>query len=142
MKFCSRCKKQKSLDEFNKLSKAKDGRQSYCRECSKHLGKTGYKDTCRRREAIAARRDKATDINRAWIAAYLSTHHCVDCGNDDPEVLEFDHIPGWGEKIGNLSNMINQGFALRTVQAEVAKCQVRCANCHRKITFRRFREAA
>ena len=76
---------------------------------------------------------------RAWIAAYLDEHPCVDCGESDPEVLEFDHVRG--VKTANVSAFIRGGYSLAKLQAEVALCEVRCANCHRRITRRRERES-
>lgn len=66
-----------------------------------------------------------------WIFDYLREHPCVDCGEADPVVLEFDHVRG--EKFATIARMA-QGFSLAKVRAEIAKCDVRCANCHRRKT--------
>ena len=63
----------------------------------------------------------------------------MDCGESDPEVLEFDHVRG--VKTANVSAFIRGGYSLAKLQAEVALCEVRCANCHRRITRRRERES-
>ncbi len=74
--------------------------------------------------------------NRAFIEAYLREHGCVDCGLIDPIVMEFDHVlPG---KIADLSTMVRDGSPLGKIRAEIAKCEVRCANCHRRKTAREF----
>ena len=65
---------------------------------------------------------------------YFSVHPCVDCGNTDIRVLDFDHV--YGEKGGNISRMI-QGSPWLAIEAEIAKCEVRCANCHRIKTIER-----
>jgi hypothetical protein len=75
---------------------------------------------------------------RAWIAEYLSAHPCVDCGETDIVVLEFDHVRGI--KVDDVSTLVTR-TGLTTVRAEIAKCEVRCANCHRRITYRRRLEA-
>ncbi len=67
---------------------------------------------------------------RKWINGYLSEHPCVDCGNSDIRVLEFDHVEP-EKKTFTISRKIADGVALITLQKEVAKCEVRCANCHR-----------
>lgn len=66
--------------------------------------------------------------NRAVIAGYLLTHPCVDCGLTDRRILTFDHVRG--EKKGNVSEMIRLGWGLKTIFEEIAKCEVRCFNCH------------
>lgn len=67
---------------------------------------------------------------REWLYQYLLQHPCVDCGEEDPVVLEFDHLHG---KEINISSAINN-WSIRRVQEEIDKCDVVCANCHRKRT--------
>lgn len=60
---------------------------------------------------------------------------CADCGYDKyPEALDFDHLPGV-EKLGNVAQMIN--YSMDKLMAEIAKCEVVCANCHRHRTRER-----
>lgn len=58
---------------------------------------------------------------------------CVDCGEMDPVVLDFDHIGG---KTFNVARMSGR-TSYEALRAEIAKCEIRCANCHRKMTARR-----
>jgi L-lysine 2,3-aminomutase len=67
-----------------------------------------------------------------WMLDYFSEHPCVDCGETDPVVLEFDHVRG--EKVAAISFMIPRGYPMAKILAEVDKCDVRCANCHRRKT--------
>jgi len=73
---------------------------------------------------------------RALVWAYLTEHPCVDCGNSDPRVLEFDHVRG--VKKYNVSEMQNQRHTVKALFEEIAKCDVRCANCHRIKTYYQF----
>ncbi len=74
--------------------------------------------------------------NRAFIEAYLLQHGCVDCALVDPIVMEFDHVlPG---KLAHVSTMVRDGSPIAKIQREIAKCVVRCANCHRRKTAREF----
>lgn len=71
---------------------------------------------------------------REWIRDYLREHPCVDCGETNPIVLEFDHVRG--KKEFNIGEATSKGRSLKRVQAEVEKCEVRCANCHRQKTYK------
>lgn len=71
---------------------------------------------------------------REWLHAYLLEHPCVDCGETNPIVLEFDHVRG--TKIFNVGEATSKGRSLKRVIAEVEKCEVRCANCHRRKTYK------
>ncbi len=53
---------------------------------------------------------------------------CADCGSSFPSVsMDFDHVRG--VKLFRVSAM--QGQAWDRVLAEIAKCDLVCANCHR-----------
>jgi hypothetical protein len=68
-----------------------------------------------------------------YLIEYFKGHPCVDCGEDDPVVLEFDHL---GEKLFDIGREIhNRGW--QSILDEIEKCEVVCANCHRRRTARR-----
>jgi hypothetical protein len=62
----------------------------------------------------------------------LRSRGCRDCGERDPAVLDFDHR---GDKAANVSTLAASASERRLL-AEVAKCDVRCGNCHRRRTLR------
>jgi hypothetical protein len=66
------------------------------------------------------------DAFQANKRTYFEEHPCVDCGNEDYRVLDFDHI---GKKEFNIAEMWTKPWA--EVLIEISKCVVRCANCHR-----------
>lgn len=72
-----------------------------------------------------------------WLVQYLSTHPCIDCGETDIVVLEFDHRDDI-TKVYNVGSMRRDAKSLAAVMREVGKCDVRCANCHRRRTATQF----
>ena len=66
---------------------------------------------------------------RARLVEYLRSHPCIDCGNTDVRVLEFDHR---GNKSFGIGNAVSSShLSWEKILVEIAKCDVRCANCHR-----------
>ena len=58
----------------------------------------------------------------------LKANPCLDCGKVlRPEAMDFDHVRG--DKVQSISSMWSWGRA--KVEAEIAKCELVCANCHR-----------
>lgn len=66
----------------------------------------------------------------------MKEHTCVDCGEKEIILLEFDHISGI--KINTISSMVRIGCSIKTIEEEISKCQVRCVGCHRKKTAKQF----
>lgn len=65
---------------------------------------------------------------REYIAEVKSNAVCVDCGGKFPPcVFHFDHVPERGPKLFNIANCDR---AIEDVKAEIAKCDIVCANCH------------
>ena len=123
----------KPLEAFNVMRRGSDGRQPRCRDCAKawYAANSAAHRANVRVRAIAWRAEMQRNL-----AAYLAEHHCVDCGESDIRVLDFDHNPGTDKK-AEIAKLVNQGVGWARVQAEIAKCRVRCANCHRRKTFER-----
>ena len=99
MKTCGRCKEDKPLSDFNFKNKQNNTYQSYCRDCSKSYLKAHYENNKPYYRQKARRwNDKNRVEVRDKLRSYLLENHCVDCGESDWVVLEFDHI--LGDKIG------------------------------------------
>jgi hypothetical protein len=82
-----------------------------------------------RKERIAlAKQQRVND--REWFRALKRTLVCLHCGEDDARCLDFHHRDP-STKLGVVSNMCVRGR--KAVLAEIEKCDVLCANCHRKI---------
>lgn len=137
LRVCARCHEAKVLHEFPLKNPAKGWYGSYCRPCGRERSKEHYEKNAAayvgraRRRAVVDRRH-----NREFVAEYLATHPCIDCGESDPVVLEFDHREP-GAKVDEVSRLIHNN-TLTAVQAEIEKCDVRCGNCHRIRTAHQF----
>ena len=94
-------------------------------------------DRCRTDPEYHERRKENT---RAWkfrhvaklreAIARAKDQPCVDCGTKfHPAAMDFDHVRG--EKKFNISKSATLGRSLKEIMEEIAKCEIRCANCHR-----------
>jgi hypothetical protein len=132
---CGRCGLQLPLELFNRL---RDGYQSWCRRCfTAYFRARGDLHRRQSRGAKAARQNAL----RAHVLEYLRREACVDCQEPDPVVLEFDHV---GQKSASISALVAHTATKSSLKAEIALCEVVCANCHRRRTARRagWRRAA
>ena len=131
MRRCGRCGELKTADEFAWRRKARGQRDNYCRPCRAAYKQEHYSLNRERYIEAAVLRRTALAAERAtFLVEYFASHPCVDCGESDPVVLEFDHL---GDKSFNIA----KGLRDRSWDAlidEIAKCEVVCANCHRRRT--------
>lgn len=135
-KRCSRCREVKPTSEFHRSRSSADGLQCYCRPCNIDVAKRFHADNAEHcRERISKRARRILDVNRRLLFDYLVAHPCVDCGEPDPVVLDFDHVAG--RKIANVSELVFRHKTWEVISAEIAKCEVVCANCHRRRTATR-----
>jgi hypothetical protein len=75
---------------------------------------------------------------RGLLFEYLSTKKCADCGENDPIVLDFDHRDP-SKKFKPISLMLSGHYSWESVLKEIKKCEIRCANCHRRKTYLQFK---
>ena len=65
------------------------------------------------------------------LVAELKSRPCPDCGGHfPPVVMDFDHVKG--NKRGIISRMTSAPMSGAKLLEEIAKCEVVCANCHRR----------
>jgi hypothetical protein len=107
---------------------------SYCRPCVRENSREHYAANKLSYLARTRRNKLQQRANRtSWIVSYLEGHPCVDCGETDPLVLEFDHSHDKKFDIGH--DYVWRPW--QDVLDEIAKCEVRCVNCHRRRTAER-----
>ncbi len=136
-KKCPKCRVVKKISEFNWRNRNQGIRQGRCIICTRETSKAHYKNNkVVYKERATEFSRKKRDDNRRKVVEYLKTHPCVDCGEKDPIVLHFDHIEGI--KRNSVSRLAAGAYSWETVEQEIFKCQVRCANCHMKKTAKQF----
>ena len=130
-KVCSNCGEEKDVEkDFSWRDKDRGIRQQRCKNCQSEMSKLHYKNNKRTyNERTRAGKTRAQAENKLRISLYLSIHPCIDCGQADIRLLEFDHVNG--QKLRGIAHLFSWGFNWNTIETEIAKCEVRCANCHR-----------
>lgn len=134
MKVCPKCTV--SREDFNRNRGRRDGLSVYCRPCTRGIDADFHKK--RSAASIVKKgilRRAAIKKIRAAILEYRQTHPCVDCGENDPIVLDFDHRIR-KDKQFSIANATSITVSIETLRAEMAKCDIRCANCHRRKTYK------
>lgn len=113
MKTCTSCGVEQPEEKF----KRRGGRQSHTRF-----------SMCNRCLYLRYTKPGAQKKTQA-VHDYKMSHGCADCGYaEHPAALEFDHRPG-EEKLFNVMEKVGC-YSMETIWAEIAKCDVVCANCH------------
>jgi hypothetical protein len=133
---CSKCKIDLPLERFGQSKNAR--KAAYCKACMSlycrhHYVQNKEAHNARRREAARRYRKR----NRAYVVEYLRTHPCVDCGEADPIVLEFDHVESESKEF-SIAELSRSDCSVLQLQREMNKCVVRCVHCHRRRTARQF----
>ena len=140
MKFCTKCRERKFLDEFSISKQTSDGYNYYCKKCvskktrdwySRKKHDEVYMET--RREFLRGR----AQANKVKAIEYMGGE-CLDCGGVfDPCVYDFHH-ENEETKEKNPSAFLGRS-TFEKAKPELDKCVLLCANCHR---LRHFKEAA
>jgi hypothetical protein len=130
LRRCGRCRNDLPVELFNRLG---GGHQWWCRSCFAAYFRA--RGDLHRDQSRAAKRTRHRAL-KAHVLHYLREHPCVDCGARDPVVLEFDHV---GDKVADVGRLVAAAASFKAVDAEIARCEVVCASCHKRRTARRAR---
>jgi len=144
MIICTKCKKSKPRNSFNKQKRSPTGINPQCRDCISEYRKERY--DARKAQGLepatakwqrdnkdklnAIRNNKRAQI-RDWLRGYKNVP-CADCGNKyPPTCMDFDHRDPSQKEFNLGSEAIREMYSLEKLQAEIDKCDIVCANCHR-----------
>lgn len=134
-KTCTKCAETKPFELFYADKRQSSGLRPDCKECQKKQSKVKYQNDTqfRQRKLLQAERYQKTfrREHTIRILTILKENGCIDCGEKDPVVLDFDHQR---DKVAGISRMVRNHTPWETIEAEIAKCVVRCSNCHRRKT--------
>jgi hypothetical protein len=134
MRRCGRFGQLKPVEEFAWRRKEKGQRHNYCRPCHAEYHRKHYLANRERYIAQAAKQKAQLRLERTrMLLEYFNSHACVDCGESDPVVLEFDHLRD--KSFAVTAKLVN--YRWERILEEIEKCEVVCANCHRRRTARR-----
>jgi len=125
------------LSEFGSNKSKFDGLSCYCKTCHAEKVRTHYATSAKYREQTKRRAKKLTNKRLILIYQHLLTHPCVDCGETDVMVLDFDHINPKNKSCG-VTELARKHASWKIIEQEIKKCVVRCANCHRRRTAKQF----
>lgn len=132
-KICSKCKEELSVDLFSANKTRKDGLSYTCKACQRTYQKNHYKkNVSQYTESNKKHRNSRRKVFYEW----MKSKSCVDCGNSDIRVLEFDHI-NREDKSFNISTKVSE-LSFETLMKEIEKCEIVCANCHKIRTAGQF----
>ncbi len=139
------CKTSKPLEEMGKRATTSDGYENICKACARTRAKEYYRRNRGKRVAQLTKSTRERRERRSeWLKKLKTSTPCKDCGKlYHYSQLDFDHRAGV-EKHASLKRHRNMGFwnfvrqqGWQTVQDEIAKCDIVCANCHRLRTWLR-----
>jgi hypothetical protein len=124
----------KPIENFAWRRRERGQRDTFCRPCRSAYGKEHYAaNRPRYIEQARIQKERLMLERTAYLIEYFQSHPCVECGEADPIVLEFDHLRDKSFAIG--PELAKRSW--RAILDEIEKCEVVCANCHRRRTAHR-----
>ncbi len=134
-KTCKLCGERKILSpgNFHRQKSSKDGYQARCKSCNQASVLKWQAEN--REQYLAAQRAK-TRKQREELIEFKENNPCTDCGIYLPfYAMNFDHLPGTDKRydVSRLATSHASGL----LSAELSKCELVCASCHRIRTYLR-----
>lgn len=133
LRRCGRCGNVKPLAAFAWRRTARGQYHNMCRPChSAHHREHYLANKQRYVDQARARKDDLRRERTEYLLHYFESHPCTDCGERDPVVLEFDHLDAEAKAFTIGQALSDRNW--RSILDEIEKCEVVCANCHRRRT--------
>lgn len=131
---CDRCKQRRPLSDYKRpLGVAHSIVCNHCIDARRQLSLDQAKAYRQKRgKAPKPINDFAQARNAALIQSIKLASRCLFCGEDRPQCLDFHHRDP-STKRYTIAAMRVGRYATPALMAEVAKCVILCANCHRLV---------
>lgn len=130
MKTCTKCNEVKPEDSF--AQKTKTTRHTHCKQCQRVINQEHY---CENKRKISDKAKSAYWKARNFVTSLKQDKSCVDCNvRYNFWQMDYDHLTS---KVLSVSVMVGRGYSQEAILAEIAKCDLVCANCHRDRTYKR-----
>ncbi len=142
MKVCTKCSLEKDESDYFVKDKKTGRLHAQCKACYKEIRKAYYAEHYLKygdayKERAKLRRAKVKRNLQINLMAYLEDKACRICGESDIRTLEFDHLDSTTKRFG-IATAITDGRKWSDVLEEIERCQILCANCHKKRTATQY----
>lgn len=117
-RYCSICETYKAKRHFKRAGK-------WCNDCKENKSEQYLKDYQHNWHL-----KRGLEV-KEFIFKYLSLHKCIDCGQTNILVLEFDHKDPKQKSFDLGRAHMKKDLTIKELVKEIAKCVVRCGNCHK-----------
>lgn len=126
-KICAKCNEEKPIDQFSVKNKKTGKRRAHCHACQRPINQARYAQD----KSSYFRRNKERRKRLSEWLIELKSKPCMDCGNSYPScAMDFDHRDRSQKKFTLNGRQLDQ-YSREMVLAEIAKCDLVCAVCHR-----------
>lgn len=126
-KICSQCP-DRGPQPLSNFSLRNGKPRSYCKSCKRSWNNADYiKNRAEHRKRLKTRRAVLQD----WLREFKTTVKCNRCPESHPATIQFHHCDPTIKEI-NLASAALSGWSIDRIKAEIAKCEIICANCHAK----------
>lgn len=129
MKTCINCTQEKELSEFSFRYKDQNIYQNTCKVCSRKNNKKHYDNN---KDYYIKRNKRSFKDISLYIEEYKSKRSCIKCGENHIACLDFHHI---NPENKSFTIALGKTKGIKAIKKEIEKCELLCANCHRKLHY-------
>lgn len=130
-RVCTVCEQELPIYLFVRDKADPAGRGYRCVDCQR-IRNALYRNDPRGRAARAQAKEAGKRRKRLLVEQEKARRGCLRCGERDGACLDYHHRDP-ADKTAEIGRLIQRDAADATIRAELAKCTVLCANCHRQL---------